>query len=57
MLSQDLMNILVCPVCKGTLTASTGNEQNVLCKSCAIVFPVREGIPVMLVDEATPQIK
>lgn len=50
MLTEEILNILACPACKGTLTAS-GNKQKLLCNSCGHTFPVREGIPVMLVDE------
>lgn len=51
MISHDLLNILACPVCKGELKASD-NEQNLLCHTCRLAFPIREGIPVMLVNEA-----
>lgn len=51
MLTKDILNILACPACKGTLTAS-GNKQKLICTSCGRAFPVRDGIPVMLVGEA-----
>jgi uncharacterized protein YbaR (Trm112 family) len=51
MLSPDLLNILVCPACNGELLLTDG-EQKLLCRSCALAFPIREGIPVMLVDQA-----
>jgi hypothetical protein len=51
MLSPDLLNILVCPVCKGELLVADG-EQKLLCRSCGLVFPIRNGIPVMLADQA-----
>ena len=54
MLSHDLLNILACPVCKGELNAGD-NEQTLVCHPCGLAFPIREGIPVMLVDEAVPQ--
>lgn len=56
MFSDNLLNILACPVCKGKLHTS-GDEQKVLCHACALAFPIREGIPVMLVDEATSLLK
>jgi uncharacterized protein YbaR (Trm112 family) len=49
--SEQLLAILVCPVCKGALCLvdrGTGLE----CPNCRLRYPVREGIPVMLVDEA-----
>jgi uncharacterized protein YbaR (Trm112 family) len=50
-LSPALMSILVCPQCKGGLDlepAGTG----LTCSACHLRYLVREGIPVMLVDEA-----
>ncbi len=51
MLSPDLLNILVCPVCNGELQADE-DRQALCCVPCGLAFPVREGIPVMLADEA-----
>ncbi len=51
MIPQDLLEILVCPVCKKPLVLK--NEgQGLKCAECRRVYPVRDGIPVMLVDEA-----
>lgn len=50
MLSYELMKILVCPVCNGDLVAE--EPAGLLCGPCGLLFPVRDGIPVMLVDEA-----
>ena len=51
MLSTELIDILVCPVCHGELLAEEGAQQ-LCCLHCGLAFPVREGIPVMLLDEA-----
>ncbi|HEY4745145.1 MAG TPA: Trm112 family protein [Desulfuromonadaceae bacterium] len=51
MLSHDLVHILACPACKGAVTPLE-EENALLCPPCGLKFPVREGIPVMLVDEA-----
>jgi len=51
MLTKDILNILACPACKGKLTARD-NKSKLMCHSCGRAFPVREGIPVMLMDEA-----
>jgi uncharacterized protein YbaR (Trm112 family) len=51
MIPQDLLEILVCPVCKKSLTQSPGGE-SLKCGECRRVYPVRDGIPVLLVDEA-----
>lgn len=52
-LSPQLLAILVCPKCKGTL-AFGEVEQALDCSACRLRYPVRDDIPVMLVDEATP---
>jgi uncharacterized protein YbaR (Trm112 family) len=51
MISQDLLNILVCPVCKKPLTLQT--EGSLRCAECRRVYPVRDNIPILLADEAT----
>jgi uncharacterized protein YbaR (Trm112 family) len=51
MLSPDLLNILVCPVCRGELHLADG-DQRLLCRPCGLAFPIRDGIPVMLADQA-----
>ncbi|ABL00627.1 Trm112 family protein [Pelobacter propionicus] len=52
MLTNDLCTTLACPVCKGTLTLIVANEV-LRCETCKLDYPVRNGIPVLLVDEAT----
>ncbi|HEX9078195.1 MAG TPA: Trm112 family protein [Desulfuromonadaceae bacterium] len=51
MFAKDLIDILACPACKGKLTLSEEGS-SLLCAPCGLRFPVREGIPVMLPDEA-----
>jgi uncharacterized protein YbaR (Trm112 family) len=51
MLSPELLNILVCPVCKGDLLINASQEI-LNCTACCLAFPVRNGIPVLLVDQA-----
>jgi len=51
MLSLEQLNILACPGCKGKLTQHE-QGQYLLCRPCGLRFPVRSGIPVMLLDEA-----
>ncbi|HRD33580.1 MAG TPA: Trm112 family protein [Rhodocyclaceae bacterium] len=46
-----LLDILVCPVCKGPLDYLK-DRQELVCKADRLAFPVRDGIPVMLEDEA-----
>lgn len=51
--SPQLLEILVCPKCKGTLEYRE-NEDALLCHACRLRYPVRDDIPIMLIDEATP---
>ena len=50
-LAPELLEILVCPKCKGELVAE---PQALRCDACRLRYRVEEGIPVMLIDEATP---
>ena len=51
-LDQKLLDILVCPQCKGELALIEGGV-NLLCERCKLKYPVRDSIPIMVVDEAT----
>jgi uncharacterized protein len=51
MIAQDLLDILVCPVCKKALLLKETGE-SLKCTQCRRVYPVRDNIPIMLVDEA-----
>ena len=50
-ISQDLLNILVCPLCKAELELKQ-NQSGLKCVQCKRVYPIRDDIPVMLIDEA-----
>lgn len=50
-MSERLTDILACPVCKGPL-AWQRESGEYLCRADRLAFPVRDGIPVMLPDEA-----
>lgn len=50
-LHPELLEILACPVCHNHITP-IDNEQGLHCTVCKLVYPVRENIPVMLIDEA-----
>jgi uncharacterized protein YbaR (Trm112 family) len=52
-LSPQLLAILVCPKCKGPLDYRE-LEQQLICHTCRVRYPVRDDIPIMLIDEATP---
>lgn len=55
-LNLELIGLLACPGCKGRLTLLPGQD-GLLCKACGLVYPIRDAIPIMLVDEAVPQDK
>lgn len=46
-----LLEILVCPICKGPLDYRKA-DQELVCKPCKLAYPIRDDIPVMLEDEA-----
>jgi len=50
-MDSRLLDILVCPICKGPLLYRKA-EQELVCKADRIAFLIRDGIPVMLEDEA-----
>ncbi|MDP8253095.1 MAG: Trm112 family protein [Candidatus Kaelpia aquatica] len=52
MINKELLDILACPKCKGDIGLI--GESGLLCKSCALLYPIKDGIPVMLIDEALP---
>ena len=52
-LSAKLLAVLVCPKCKGPLEYREA-EPSLACSACKIRYPVRDDIPIMLIDEATP---
>lgn len=49
--SQELLEILVCPACKAPVKLTT-DGQGLKCGQCHRVYPIQDDIPVMLVDEA-----
>jgi uncharacterized protein YbaR (Trm112 family) len=49
----QLLEILVCPKCRGPLEYREA-EPALVCHACRLRYPVRDGIPIMLIDEATP---
>ncbi len=51
-LSKELLEILVCPFCKGELDLRE-DSTGLRCRACFRVYPIRDDIPVMLIDEAT----
>ena len=53
MLDRKLLDILVCPVCKGEV-ALNGDKTGLICNKCKLEYPVEDDIPIMLPEEARP---
>ncbi len=54
-LDPVLLDVVVCPDCRSALEVGTppdGAGSELVCQGCGLVYPVRDGIPVLLVDEA-----
>jgi uncharacterized protein YbaR (Trm112 family) len=49
----ELLALLVCPKCKGALE-HRAEVPALACRSCRVQYPIRDDIPIMLVDEAVP---
>jgi uncharacterized protein YbaR (Trm112 family) len=52
-LPPELLEILVCPKCKGDLEYRQ-EEAELVCHACRLVYPIEDDIPIMLIDEAKP---
>lgn len=52
-LAPELIQILVCPKCKGELEYRP-DDRALLCHRCRLRYEIRDDIPIMLIDEATP---
>jgi uncharacterized protein YbaR (Trm112 family) len=51
MISQELLDMLVCPVCKVAVVLQ-GNGTGLKCGQCRRLYPIQDDIPIMLVDSA-----
>lgn len=50
-LSRELLEILACPKCKGEVSEQEDGT-GLFCSACRLIYPIRDNIPVMLIDEA-----
>jgi uncharacterized protein YbaR (Trm112 family) len=50
-LDQKLLDILACPKCKGTVVLNQ-KKDCLICNKCKLLYTIKDGIPVMLIDEA-----
>lgn len=48
-MDEELLKILACPACKADVVLQ---DNKVVCTKCARKYPIRDGIPIMLIDEA-----
>ncbi len=52
-IKKELLDILCCPKCKGDIRLSSAGD-GLICDACKVLYPIRDDIPVMLIDEAKP---
>ena len=52
-MDKELLEILACPKCKGELRLAV-DESELRCDACRLSYRVDDGIPILLIDEATP---
>ncbi len=52
-IQEELLLLLACPRCRGALE-KRNDPPGLACPSCALIYPVRDGIPIMLPEEALP---
>ena len=48
---KELLDILACPACKGDVTLTESGD-GLVCDKCALKYPIKDDIPIMLIDEA-----
>ncbi len=53
MLDKELLEILACPKCKAPVRYNE-DKTGLVCDACRLEYPIRDDIPVMLIDEARP---
>lgn len=51
-IASDLLDILVCPKCKGPLEYRQSPTEQLVCQVCRLIYAVEDDIPIMLIDEA-----
>jgi uncharacterized protein YbaR (Trm112 family) len=52
-ISQELLEILACPKCKGDIYLNE-TEDGLICEKCRLVYEIKDDIPIMLIEEAKP---
>jgi uncharacterized protein YbaR (Trm112 family) len=51
--SKELLEILVCPKCKGEVVL-TKKQDGLICDACSLCYEIKDDIPIMLIEEAKP---
>jgi uncharacterized protein YbaR (Trm112 family) len=51
--NQQLLDILVCPKCKGKIHLNE-TQNGLICDQCRLIYEIRDDIPIMLIDKAKP---
>ncbi len=52
-IDKKLLEILACPKCKGEIRLNE-NDDGLICDACKLLYEIKDGIPIMLIDEAKP---
>lgn len=52
-ISKDVLELLQCPKCKGSIALDAAGDR-IICAHCKLGYEIRDGIPIMLIDEARP---
>ncbi len=52
-ISQELLEILACPKCKGDITLNE-TKDGLICPNCRLIYEIKDDIPIMLIEEAKP---
>jgi hypothetical protein len=51
MINKELLDILVCPKCKGEIHLNEKND-GLICEKCQLLYEIRDEIPIMIIEEA-----
>jgi len=52
-INKELLDILCCPKCKGDIELNESHD-GLICRHCKLLYPIKDDIPIMLIDEAIP---
>jgi uncharacterized protein YbaR (Trm112 family) len=52
-LPRELLDIVACPKCKGKVLPNP-DESGFVCESCKLLYPIQDGLPNFLIEEARP---